>query len=74
MGSEASELEPTPAIADGTSMVTESLAASESKFIEVEFPTREIMEFTYCRVTVGAWFCQLGLAPFDHLIWPHLSY
>jgi putative addiction module killer protein len=20
------------------------------------------------------WFCQLGLAPFDHLIWPHLSY
>jgi hypothetical protein len=20
------------------------------------------------------WFCQPGLAPFDHLIWPHLSY
>ena len=20
------------------------------------------------------WFCQLGLAPFDRLIWPHLSY
>jgi hypothetical protein len=23
---------------------------------------------------LDAWFCQLGLAPFDHLIWPHLSY
>jgi hypothetical protein len=22
----------------------------------------------------GIWFCQPGLAPFDHLIWPHLSY
>ena len=21
---------------------------------------------------IGMWFCQLGLAPFDHLIWPHL--
>ena len=20
------------------------------------------------------WFCQPGLAPFDHLIWPHPSY
>jgi hypothetical protein len=20
------------------------------------------------------WLCQPGLAPFDHLIWPHLSY
>ena len=22
----------------------------------------------------NVWFCQLGLAPFDHLIWPPLSY
>jgi len=25
------------------------------------------------RAVVLSWFCQLGLAPFDHLIWPHLS-
>ena len=24
--------------------------------------------------TLDAWLCQLGLAPFDRLIWPHLSY
>jgi hypothetical protein len=31
---------------------------------------------TDCWLTASCspWFCQSDMAPFDHLIWPHLSY